>query len=147
MKLSFPLIIVLIALVIALTVPQTVSASKTRPLDIKSVTIRFERTDATITVDFDFPALMKIYLLLLGSKNLEPEISSIFPDFDYTILRLDQDKAVLKIRNISRFDKGYYLHDSHKFGTTIHTIFIYTPDSLQPREYTNLNSTPNIFYR
>jgi len=60
---------------------------------------------------------------------------------------MNQNSAILRIKNISRLDKGYYLHDSVKFGERIDALYIFTPDSQRPREFFNLNATPNIFYR
>ncbi len=116
-------------------------------LHITSLTINFEKTDATFTVNFDIGDLPRLYILLLGSKSLEPKVSSVFSNFDYKIIKMDQDQAILLVKNISRLDKGYYLHDSRKFGETINTVYIYTPDSPRAREYYNLNSTPYYFYR
>ena len=60
---------------------------------------------------------------------------------------MDQDKAVLKVKEISRQEKGYYLHESRKFGESIDTIIIFTKDSPRAKEYSNLNATPPTFYR
>lgn len=118
-----------------------------RSLDINSVTMNFERTNATITVNFELGGLPKIFILFMGSKSLEPKIKSLFIDFDYDIIKMDEKKAVLNVKNISRLDKGYYLHDSKKFGEYIDTVYIYTTDDPHAREYSHINSTPPIFYR
>ena len=118
-----------------------------RSLDIKSLTITFDRTDAIFTANYDLGTLPKLYILLLGSKGIEPRIKSVFADFDYEIIKLDQDKAVLRVKGISRFEKGYYLHDSHKLGETINVVYIYIPGSQKAKEFSDLNSTPPIFYR
>lgn len=139
-------IFLLLLLLFASTTPQTWAKPDKRPLDIESITMRFTGSGASVTVDFDFPSLTKMYILLLGSKNLEPEINSLFSNFDIEILKINQDEAVLKLNKIARFDKGYYLHESRELGANIKKMYIYTPDSPRPREFTNLNSTPNIFY-
>ena len=50
---------------------------------------------------------------------------------------MDQDKAILRVKNISRLDRSYYLHDSRKFGESIRTMYIYTSDSPDPKKYSN----------
>ncbi len=131
------LFIVLLSFVSA--VPYTEGASERRSLDITSLTITFDKTDAIFTVNYEFDRLPKMYLLLFGSKNLEPKIRSIFSNFDYEIKKIDQDKAILRVKNFSRFEKGYYLHDSHViFGEGIKTIYIYTDDSPEPKKYSNM---------
>lgn len=145
--LSMKKIILLFAVLLMLLLPFTAGKPERRSLDITSLTIKFDKTDAEFTVNYDLDELPKLYILLLGSKSLEPKIKSIFSDFDYEITRMDQDKAILTVKNISRLEKGFYLHDSRKFGENIKKIIIYTPDSTRPGEYYNLDSTPNKFYR
>jgi len=140
-------IVVLTLLVFALFLPFTDGSPEKRSLDITSLTIKFDKTDADFIVNYDLGKLPRLYVLLLGSKSIEPKIKDVFSNFDYEINKMDQNSAVLRVKNISRLDKGYYLHDSHKFGENINTVIIYTPDSTHTREYSNLNSTPNIFYR
>lgn len=118
-----------------------------RPLHITSLEIKFDKTEATFTVNYDMSSFPKMYILLLGSKALQSEINSVFSNFDYKITKLDQDEAILRVKNISRFDKGYYLHEPRKFGQIIDKMYIYSPDSTIPREYFNVNSTIPFFYR
>ncbi|NJD77682.1 MAG: hypothetical protein FIB08_11400 [Candidatus Methanoperedens sp.] len=133
------LVLVLVALLLASIFPIAASAPEKRSLDISSLTITFDKTDAIFTVNYDFDRLPKMYLLLFGSKNLEPKIRSMFANFDYEIKKIDQDQAILRVKNFSRFEKGYYLHDSRiKFGEGIRTIYIYTSDSTEPKKYSGM---------
>lgn len=118
-----------------------------RPFEITSLTINFDKTDAVFTVNYDLGKLPKMYVLLFGSKSIEPKIKSVFSNFDYEIIKIDQDKAILSVKNVSRLEKGFYLHDSRRLGASVNTIIVYTPDSPHTKEYSNLNSTPNTFYR
>ncbi len=141
-------IILAIALLLVLALPFTDGKPEKHFLDITSLTINFDKTDATFTVDYNLGKLPRLYILLMGSRDLEPKINSIFSNFDYKIIKMDQDRAVLRVTNISRFDRGYYLHDSRiKFGETIGTVNIYFPDDPVPRDFYNINSTPVVFYR
>lgn len=142
-----PVLIIIIVLVFASLLPLSGGTSAGRPFEITSLTINFDKTDALFTVSYDLGKLPKMYVLLFGSKSIEPKIKALFPDFDYEIVKMDQDKTILRIKNVSRLEKGYYLHDSRRLGASINTIIVYTPDSPRPTEYSNLNSTPNKFYR
>ncbi|MDO9099017.1 MAG: hypothetical protein Q7U60_12975 [Candidatus Methanoperedens sp.] len=141
-----PVLILFMVLVFASILPLS-EGNPGRPFDITSLTINFDKTDAVFTVNYDLGKLPKMYVLIFGSKSIEPRIKAIFPDFDYEIVKMDQDKTILRIKNVSRLEKGYYLHDSRRLGTSINTLIIYTPDSTRPTEYFNTNSTPNKFYR
>ncbi len=132
--------------VLLLTAILTDGKTGRQSLQITSLTIKFDRADAIFTVNYDIGEVPRLYILLLGSKSLEPKIKSVFSNFDYEIVKMDQDKAILRVKNVSRLDKGYYLHDSRKFGETINTVYIYTSDSHRAAEYSMINSTPPFFY-
>lgn len=117
-----------------------------RQLYITSLIIQFDKTDATFTVNYDFGKLPNLYLIMFGSKSIVPKIETIFSDFDFDIIKIDNNKAVLNVKNISRLNKGFYLHDSHKFGDIIDTVYI-SDSSNNVKEYHNINSTPYYFYR
>ncbi len=141
MKSTITLIILLSIVLLSFvsSVPRTEGVSDRRSLDITSLTMSFNKTDAIFIVNYEFDKLPKIYLLLFGSKNLEPKIKSIFSNFDYEIIKIDQDKAILRVKNFLRLEKGYYLHDSRiKFGEGIKTIYIDTPDSPEPKKYSGM---------
>ncbi|VVB84979.1 Uncharacterised protein [uncultured archaeon] len=133
--------------VLLLTAILTDGKTGRQSLQITSLIIKFDRADATFTVNYDIGDLPRLYILLLGSKSLEPKLNLVFSNFDYEIIKMDQDKSILLVKNISRLDKGYYLHDSRRFGETINTVYIYTPDSPRAKEYFMINSTPPFFYR
>lgn len=138
---------VLIIFVLASLTPFSNGTPERRSLEITSLTIDFKKTDAIFTVNYDLGSLPKMFILLMGSKSLEPKIESVFSEFDYEIIKMDQEKAVLRVKNVSWLDKGYYLHDSIKFGEYINTVYVYTTDSPRPREYSHINSTQPSFYR
>lgn len=140
-------IIVLLIIVMALLTPFSNGTPERRSLEITSLTIDFIKTDAIFTVNYDLGGLPKMFILLMGSKSLEPKIESVFSEFDYEIIKMDQEKAVLRVKNVSWLDKGYYFHDSIKFGEYIDTVYVYTTDSPRPREYSHINSTQPTFYR
>ncbi|MFZ2411784.1 MAG: hypothetical protein WAW23_09460, partial [Candidatus Methanoperedens sp.] len=95
-------LILLIVLVFAAILPLSGGTSTGRPFDITSLTINFDKTDAVFTVNYDLGKLPKMYILLFGSKSIEPKIKAIFPDFDYEIVKMDQDKTILRVINVSR---------------------------------------------
>ena len=140
-------VIILLTLVLALFIPFSNGNPERKTLDITSLTIDFKKTDAIFTVNYDLGSIPKMFILLMGSKSLEPKIKSVFSEFDYEIIKMDQEKAVLQVRNVSWLDKGYYFHDSIKFGEYIDTVYVYTTDSTRPKEYSHINSTQPTFYR
>lgn len=144
MKNPIPAFVIILILVSFL--PLSVGAQGTRVLEISSLTIKFQKTDAEFTVNYNIGMIPKMYILLMGGKSIEPNMKELFSNFDYEIVKMDQDKAILHVKNISRFEKGYYLHDSIGFGARINTMTIYIPGDPHPAQYFGLNATKNTFY-
>lgn len=140
-------LIIILGILLAAALPFSQGGTERRYPDITEVTINFEKTDAIFTVQYELGTLPKVYVLLFGSKSIEPRIKAVFAGFQYEVIRIDENGAILKMKNISRLEKSYYLHDSMKFGENLRTVYIITPDSSRPKEYSNINATPNIFYR
>jgi hypothetical protein len=143
------LLILITVFVIASSLSTTEGTSESRPIDITSLMVKFDKTDAQFTVNYDIGTMPKMYILLLGGRSLEPRIRDVFSNFDYTIIKMDQEKTILHVKNVSRYEKNlnYYLHDSVKFGATINNMIIYIPGDSRPAEYIGLNATPSKFYR
>lgn len=138
--------VIFIILLLASFLPLSEGRQGARTFEISSLTIKFDKTDAEFTVNYHLGTIPKMYILLMGGKNIEPKIRELFSNFDYDVVKMDQEKAILHVKNISRFEKGYYLHDSISFGTQINNILIYIPGDSRPTEYVGLNATPNKFY-
>ena len=143
------ILILIAALVIASFLSPTEGTTGSRPLDITSLIVKFDKTDAQFTVNYDIGTMPKMYIMLLGGKSIEPRLKDVFPNLDYTVIKMDQDKAILNVKNVSRYEKNlnYYLHDSIKFGATIKNMIVYIPGDSRPSEYIGLNATPSKFYR
>ncbi len=141
------IMVIFMVLFFASILPISEGTSANHTLEITSLTINFDKTNATFIVNYDLGKIPKMYILLFGSKSLEPKIRALFPNFDYDIVKMNQDETILNVKNISRLEKGFYLHDSRNLGASINSIIVSTPDSSRTKEYSNLNSTPNTFYR
>lgn len=139
--------VILIFLIIFALLTVTTDGKREKELHITSLEINFNKTDAIFTINYDFDKFSKTFFLLLGTKAIEPKVRSIFPGFEYDVIKIDQNKAILRVKNISVLNRGYYLHSSHKFSDTIDTVYISAPSSTRIGEYHNIDSTPNYFYR
>lgn len=141
---SMKYLMIMISIVIIFSTIITDGREK-KQIPITTLNIKFDKTDAIFVVDYEYDKLSKMYLLMLGSRTLEPKIKSIFSNFEYDIIKIDEEKAILKVKNISRLEKGYYLHDSRKFGETIDMVHM--SDSYSTKTYFKIDSTPYYFYR
>jgi hypothetical protein len=141
-----PIPVFFIVLILVSSLPLSGGVQGTRVFEISSLIIKFQNTDAEFTVNYNIGTIPRMYILLMGGKSIEPKMKELFSNFDYEVVKMDQDKAILHVKNISRFEKGYYLHDSIGFGTRINTMIIYIPGDPQPTQYFGLNATKNTFY-
>ncbi|CAG1001723.1 MAG: hypothetical protein MPEBLZ_03165 [Candidatus Methanoperedens nitroreducens] len=141
--------VIFLILLLFLFLPLSGGSPGSRTFEISSVTIKFDKTDAEFIVNYDLGAIPKMYILLMGGKSIEPKIQELFSNFSYEIIKIDQDKTILHVKNISRYDKNvnYYIHESVSFGSTLNTIFIYLPGDKHAVEYSGRNATPTKFYR
>ncbi len=137
-----------ISLLLVLTLLLTMPAASAGCVQVTQMTMEFERADAVFTVDYELDFLAKIYVMAFGSAKIVPEIEARFASFDednVTVERLDYEQAVVVVKNVSYYNKGYYFHNPHEFGITIDKLVVDPPDD-SPRVYLNTNSTPSLFY-
>lgn len=136
---------ILLVLLLLLTMP-VASASC---VEVTEMRMEFQEEDAVFTVYYDIEILPKIYIMAFGGANIVPEVEAQFASFDkddVTIERLDYERAVVVVKNVSYYNKGYYFHNPHKLGITIKKLVVDPPDSL-PRIYLNTNVTPSLYYK
>lgn len=141
-----PIPVFFIVLILVSFLPLSGGAQGTRVFEISSLVIKFQNTDAEFIVNYNIGTIPRMYILLMGGKSIEPKMKELFSNFDYEVIKMDQEKAILHVKNISRLEKGYYLHDSIGFGTRINIMIIYIPGDAQPTQYYGLNATKNTFY-
>jgi hypothetical protein len=141
--------VIFLILLLFLFLPLSGGSQGNRTFEISSLTIKFDKTDAEFTVNYNLGTIPKMYIILMGGKSIQPKIQELFSNFDYEVIKMDQDKTILHVKNISRYDKNlnYYLHESVKFGGTLNKIIIYIPGDDHPVEYSDRNATPTKFYR
>ncbi|MEA1895179.1 MAG: hypothetical protein U9N36_08275 [Euryarchaeota archaeon] len=138
-------ILILLILSLLLTVP-AVSAGC---INVTETLLEFNGTDGVFTVYYDIEILPKIYIMAFGGANIVPEVEAQFTSFDkedVTIKRLGYEQAVVVVKNVSFYEKGYYFHNPHNFGMNISKLVVNPPDKL-PRTYLNANSTKSLFYK
>src|SRR3970040_1048473 len=100
--------IILIFLIIFALVTVLSDGKREKDLQITSLEIKFDKTDAIFTVNYNFDKFSETFLLLFGTKPIEPKVRSAFQNFEYELIKMDQNRAILRVKNISVLNKGYY---------------------------------------
>ena len=138
---------ILVIIMLLLTVVPGASATRDSYLHVDKVTMQLEGYNATLVLYFHLDALANAYVLLFGSKGMEPEVSQFFSNFsDVRMLSLQKDSAQVKVVNITRSvdereDRIYFLYPPYRFDQRVPVIVIMYPDGSRLELY-NRDSTP-----
>ncbi len=126
------------------------SADSPRYLRITEMTMEPQGPHASFTVEYELGLFAKIYVLFLGSGNIEPAINYMFYDFDeIKIISVQENHAKVLAYNVGYQDndiRGVFFYDSHMLGATVDTFIVF-PGSENPERLYNVASTPNVFMR
>jgi len=130
----------------------TCSAASSEYLYIKDVTMRLEGENATFELNYTLDTFTRIYVMALGCRYLEPELTSFLGGYrDVKLVKADTDGATLQVRDAGKYNSGYYLFDSMPFGTKgnplkegIAQFSVVYPEG-HVRTFYNVTSTQNVF--
>lgn len=116
-------------------------------IHVDDIVIQFEKTDATVNINYHLSPFAQAYVSLFGSKNLEPKIKEIFSEFkEVKVQKIGRSSASLQVLNISRKEAGNYLCDPYKLGVQSDSLtFVYPPNGAK-KSYENVKVTPPVFY-
>jgi hypothetical protein len=108
--------------------------------------MRFEGTDAYVTVTYDLDTFARMYVLAFGTRHLESSFEKIFSEYaEAEVMEIGYDTAVIDLKDVSRLSDSYYLHDSRNLGTHIDSLEVIYPGGTS-KTLTSVTKTPNIFY-
>jgi len=145
---SLKLILVLIIVVTLIVVMPLFQRDDASYIEFTSASIKFDGTDAIITIHYELAPTARAYVLAFGTGSIESSIENISSSFkNCNITRIKPEYAEILVKNASTESKGYYLHHSIELPTKFRVLEVYTPDQRNPRSYYNVNTTPNIFYQ
>ncbi|MGM0772005.1 MAG: hypothetical protein ACQESU_10455 [Halobacteriota archaeon] len=108
--------------------------------------MRFEETDAYVTINYDLDTFARMYVLAFGTRHLESSFEDIFSEYEEAeIIEIGYNNAAIRLKNVSRSSGNYYLHDSQGLGTNIKSLQVIYPGGAS-KTLTSVTGTPNIFY-
>jgi len=126
------------------------NAETPRYLRITEMTMEPQGPHASFTVEYELDLFATIYVLFLGSGNIEPAINEMFYDFDeIKIISIKENHAKVLAYNVGYQDNdidGVFFYDSYILGATVDTFIVF-PGSENPERLYNVASTPNVFMR
>jgi hypothetical protein len=130
----------------------TCSAASSEYLYIKDVTMHLEGENATFELNYTLDTFTRIYVMALGCRYLEPELTSFLGGYnDVKLVKADTNGAALQVKSAGKYNSGYYLFDSMPFGTRdkplkegIAQFSVVYPEG-RVRTFYNVTSTQNVF--
>jgi len=114
-------------------------------LQVQEVTMVLEDCDAVFEVQFELDRLARLYVLALGSKHIEQDMTEILVGFDdVTIKKAGSNEAVLVARGAAEQSGGYCLFDPKPLGLKVPKLTVVYPEGVS-RTYYDVTETPNVF--
>ena len=146
MKLTVFLVVALIASLLSFSASNDLISNGEEFIHFDQVTMRFQGTDAVISLSYDLDMFSGIYVSLLGAHNLEPSIDKLLFDFgDFEVLEIGRKNAIIFTKNVSRKNDEFYLYDSHDLNGTVDVLIMVRPDG-STQSFMDASSTEATFY-
>ena len=146
MRPALLIISVLLVALLSLSTPAYAVSEESSYIHFNRMTFDFDGQDAMVTMYYDLNMFSRVYVLLLGSHNLRPTIENVLFDFeDIELVRIGRNDASVLVKNISRENEEYFLHDSHPLGAKVDILTMIYPDG-SSRTVPDATATPNTFY-
>lgn len=145
------IIMLLVALIAASLISfGPASAETPRYLEITEMTMEPQGPHISFNVEYKLDPFAKVYVLFMGSGNIEPAIKDMFYDFkEIEIISIKENHARVLAYNVGYQDddiKDVFFYDSYMLGATVGNLIVF-PDSKNPERLYNVASTPNVFMR
>jgi hypothetical protein len=145
-------ILFLLATLLALTTTAPCAAAGGEYLNIEEVTMHLEGENATFELNYTLDTFTRIYVLALGCRYLEPELTSFLGGYGSArLVKADMDGAAVQVAGAGKYNSGYYLFDSVPFGTRdkplkegIARFSVVYPEG-RIRTFYNVTATQNVF--
>jgi hypothetical protein len=139
-------------LLLALTTTVTCASAGGKYLNVNEVTMHLEGENATFELNYTLDTFTRIYVLALGCRYLEPELTSFLGGYGSArLVKADMDGAAVQVAGAGKYNSGYYLFDSTPFGTRnkplkegIARFSVVYPEG-RVRTFYNVTATQNVF--
>ncbi|MEL4305291.1 hypothetical protein [Methanococcoides sp. LMO-2] len=146
MKVLSFLVLLMILSSASLTALAQESDEATDFMHFDSMVMRFDGTDAYVTVTYDLDTFGRMYVLAFGTRHLESSFETIFSEYEEAeVIEIGYDTAIITLKDVSRSSGNYYLHDGRDLSTDIDSLKVIYPGGTS-KTLTSVTETPNIFY-
>ncbi len=111
-------------------------------ITVKDVTVRLEKADAVVTMNYTIDGGVGFLVLLLGKSDLKQKSLDILNFNDTSVQRLDIERIEVRVNNASDdYGQGSYWFPAHRFGVVVPSLTVITPQDVN--HYKNVSEFPD----
>ncbi len=111
-------------------------------ITVKDVTVRLEKEDAVVTMNYTIDGGIGFLVLLLGKSDLKQKSLDILNFNDTRVQRLDLERVEVRVNNVSDdYGQGSYWFPAHRFGVVVPSLTVVTPQDV--KRYENVSEFPD----
>ncbi len=139
-RLAVGMVLMLVALLIA----PAVAAGEERYsyITVKDVTVRLEKADAVVTMNYTIDDGIGFLVLLLGKSDLRQKALEILNFNDASVQYLDLEQIEVRVKDASNdYGQGSYWFPVHRFGVVVPSLTIVTSEDV--KHYENISELPD----
>ncbi|MCM2465918.1 hypothetical protein [Methanoculleus oceani] len=111
-------------------------------ITVKDVTVRLEKSDAVVTMNYTIDDGIGFLVLLLGKSDLKQKALDILNFNDTSVQHLDLDRIEVHVNNASDdYGQGSYWFPAHRFGVVVPSLTVISPQDV--KHYENVSEFPD----
>ncbi len=134
----------MVLMMVALLIAPAVAAGEERYsyITVKDVTVRLEKADAVVTMNYTIGDGIGFLVLLLGKSDLRQKALGILNFNDASVQYLDLERIEVRVKDASNdYGQGSYWFPAHRFGVVVPSLTIVTSGDV--KHYENISELPD----
>lgn len=134
----------LVLMLVSALVAPAVAAGEERYsyITVKDVTVRLEKADAVVTMNYTIDDGIGFLVLLLGKSDLRQKALEILNFNDASVQHLDLERIEVRVKDASNdYGQGSYWFPAHRFGVVVPSLTIVV--SGDAKHYENISELPD----
>lgn len=111
-------------------------------ITVKDVTVRLEKADAVVTMNYTIDDGIGFLVLLLGKSDLREKALEVLNFDNADVQHLDLERVEVRVKNASNdYGQGSYWFPAHGFGVVVPSLTVISPQDV--KHYENVNEFPD----
>ncbi|ABN57382.1 MULTISPECIES: hypothetical protein [Methanoculleus] len=104
-------------------------------ITVKDVTVRLDKADAVVTMNYTIDDGIGFLVLLLGKSDLKQKALEILNFDNVSVQQLDLERIEVRVKDASNdYGQGSYWFPAHGFGVVVPSLTVITPQDVKHYE-------------